>query len=264
MTTYDDFYFTSNLTEYACPGFATSKCPPPRACARDSSTGRIYCCDHKDDGGPGSVCWALGTGELNEPCENGASDLQCRNGDYEWCCLYETEDCTRVREQTNVCWNKETSPLIGLSTDTLNDTYSSLSSAAPTARTWAFDLDSLFPSTSTSATTTPTETSSPPTSPDTESSSSSDSDSLSGGTIAGIVVGVVGAIAIVLVAIFFFLGKRRRQQQDLNTTTTTYTPAGTYPPVEMDNDTRRKEQLFEADGTAVKRVQQHPEELPAS
>jgi hypothetical protein len=57
----DNYFFTSNLTKYVCPGFGSAKCPPPKACATDSTTGFQYCCDARDQNAPqmGRVCWRL-------------------------------------------------------------------------------------------------------------------------------------------------------------------------------------------------------------
>ncbi|KAL3496699.1 hypothetical protein BJX62DRAFT_232369 [Aspergillus germanicus] len=253
MTYFSDFYFTSNLTSFACPDFGNSQCVAPKACARDPSTGKGYCCDPSFDGETGSgVCWAL-----TSDCTNDNRQLTCRSGSSDWCCLYETEECTGVPEQRNVCWNRERSPLRNISVDVLEDLYSSLTSDAPTARTWAFDPATLLPetsvltSTTTTTTTTPTATGTITTSP-VSSPNNDSSDSLSGGAIAGIVVGAVAGVVIVLGGAFFLIKRRRKRVNG----------GPKPPPAELGYETRPVNQLYEADGNAMK-MPLPPQELPA-
>jgi len=56
---YDNYSFTSNLTNYACPGVDRIGCIPPNACARDPRSGSQYCCDAAAKNVPGRVCWRL-------------------------------------------------------------------------------------------------------------------------------------------------------------------------------------------------------------
>jgi hypothetical protein len=83
MTHYTDYFFTSNLTDYTCPNFGTFQCRPPNACAREPSTGKLYCCDHMD--GSHSVCWTIPS-----PCKNDGSTLYCSSWGVDWCCDYDT------------------------------------------------------------------------------------------------------------------------------------------------------------------------------
>src|SRR4051812_9230932 len=84
---FDDFFFTSNLTKYVCPGFASARCQPPSACARDTRTGSTYCCDAREAKAPtmGRVCWSIGT-----KCANDGTTKNCGDGDNVWCCLSDT------------------------------------------------------------------------------------------------------------------------------------------------------------------------------
>ncbi|KAL2822885.1 hypothetical protein BJX63DRAFT_426722 [Aspergillus granulosus] len=233
MTYFSDFYFTSNLTDFSCPGLGGFECLPPKACARDPNTGTTYCCD------PASDSTIANAGVLT-----GAASMKRLS-----------PLCVPVSTVLNICWNKERSPLRNISIDVLEDVYSSLTSEASTARTWAFDPATLLPATSTPSssvplpnpTTTDIMTPSPPSIPDNDSSS----DSLSGGAIAGIVVGVVGGIAIVVVGVFLLM-KRRRQRQNL-------VPGSA--PAELAHETPPKQQIHEVDGIGVK--QQSPQELSA-
>ncbi|CRG92219.1 hypothetical protein PISL3812_09275 [Talaromyces islandicus] len=216
---FDRFFFTSNLSSYVCPGFQSFQCPPPNACARDSTTGIEYCCDY------GDVCWGLTT-----DCATDGTTLSCGDGQNTWCCRNDTEVCTGTSGQINICWNSAHDTLTNISSNTLNETYSSLSSASPSASSWSFSPETLIAATqttssSTTSTTTTTTTSASkhttalPTSThtstpsSTESSSSSSSSSLSGGAIAGIVIGALAGVAIIA-ALAFFLFRRRRNSRD--------------------------------------------------
>ncbi|KAE8408516.1 hypothetical protein BDV37DRAFT_279002 [Aspergillus pseudonomiae] len=272
MTHYSDYYFTSNLTSYTCPTFNNLQCQPPNACAREPTTGKLYCCDYND--GLGNVCWSI-----TSECANNNSTRFCRNGDRTWCCLYETfvylpisastlddkhsdrgysESCTEADNQVNICWNNERSPLGNISSQALKDTYSSLSAEAPSATTWAFDPQSLLPATSTSSTpSTPSTSISTPSKTTAVTTSSfspnSSSPSLSGGAIAGIVVGVVAVVAIVLGGAAYLLKRHRRQQNP--------TP-GVSPAELLGVEARPKEHRYEADGKPIHSPR--PVELPAS
>lgn len=86
MTDYFDYYmFTSNVTNFVCPwwqfGGYTWWCPPPSACATDSSTTKTkqYCCDAGD---AGDVCWTT-----SSVCASDGSTFTCSSGSYTWCCL---------------------------------------------------------------------------------------------------------------------------------------------------------------------------------
>lgn len=160
--------------------------------------------------------------------------------------IHYRETCTNQDKQINICWNKNQSPLHNISTQALNDTYSSLSAASPSATNWAFDPQSLIPATST-----PSTTAVPNTSPD--------SASLSGGAIAGIVVGVVAGVAIVLgVAAYMLKRHRKRQNSAPAPVSAPKPPSELYPgqyPAELAHEP--KEQPHEADGREI-------QELPAS
>ncbi|OGM48224.1 hypothetical protein ABOM_002162 [Aspergillus bombycis] len=162
------------------------------------------------------------------------------------------ESCTEAGNQVNICWNNERSPLGNISSQLLEDTYSSLSAEAPSATTWAFDPQSLLPATSTPSTSTsPPSTTTAVTTP--SSSPNSPSASLSGGAIAGIVVGVVVLVAIVLGGAAYLLKRHRRRQN----------PTPGFPPAELlAHETRPKEQRYEADGKPINL--RRPVELPAS
>ncbi|KAL2839680.1 hypothetical protein BJX68DRAFT_272002 [Aspergillus pseudodeflectus] len=121
---------------------------------------------------------------------------------------------------------------------------------------WAFDPATPLPETSKSTTSTtppmtPTATGTITTSP--RSSPNKDSsDSLSGGAIAGIVVGALAGVAIVL-GVAFMLIKRRRKPVDAGPSP---------PPAELSYEARPVNQLYEADGNAMK-TPLPPQELPA-
>ncbi|EPE07581.1 hypothetical protein F503_00303 [Ophiostoma piceae UAMH 11346] len=212
MTDYfNDYYFTSNRSDYTCPGFGDSACPPPKACARDPNTGRRYCCDYQHPPYKG-VCWALA-----KKCASDGSTVDCGTGDDTWCCIDGREKCTERTGQINVCWSTSRDTLNNITTDVLNDTYSSLSSAKPSATTWAFTPISLVALTNPAITQTQTPN------PDASSTGSSvpsttptdDSDagtSLGGGAIAGVVVGALGGVALLGLGVFMLWKRQKRRQ----------------------------------------------------
>lgn len=128
-----------------------------------------------------------------------------------------SEECTATKDQVNVCWSMIDNPVANLSDTKLNETFSSLSSAKPSASSYPISLAQL------QATATPT-TSLPASlsasslfsvSTTTTSSASSTSGEstekkgISGGAIGGIVGGVVGGLVIIgLVGLLLF---RRRK-----------------------------------------------------
>ena len=216
MTDYfNDYYFTSNLSDYTCPGFRNSACPPPKACARDPNTGRRYCCDYRHPPYKG-VCWAL-----RQDCASDGSTVDCGTGDTTWCCVDGREKCTEKTGQINVCWSTSRDTLNNITNDVLNDTYSSLSSAKPSATTWAFTPVSLIALTNPAVTQSQSQTPTP--TPDSDASSIGSSvptavptdgsgagTSLGGGAIAGVVVGALGGVALLGLGIFMVC---RRQKQ---------------------------------------------------
>jgi hypothetical protein len=126
--------------------------------------------------------------------------------------------CTQQFGQINICWATAPNPVAMLNATAMNQTYSSLFSARPSAASYTIELAALQTLTSTTA----GASSSPSTSPTAASSSgqsqsptsspppAENSDSgLSGGAIGGIVGGVVGGIAL-LGAIGFLLWRRKK------------------------------------------------------
>ncbi|KAM3070504.1 hypothetical protein ACMFMG_010326 [Clarireedia jacksonii] len=228
---FDNFYFTSNLTDYVCPGFGSARCPPPKACARDTRTGATYCCDTRDPNRPkmGRVCWNIGTN-----CLKDGTTEDCGDGNYVWCCLSKTEVCTRNSGQINNCWNTAHDTLQDIDPSVLNDTYLSLSSATSALSSWTFDPATLIAATQTSSSsTTPpsvsatstvsptstvssTSTVSPTSTVPLESNispTSSPSSHVSGGAIGGIVVGVVAVIALVAGFVIYFSRRRNKEKR---------------------------------------------------
>jgi len=78
---FDDYFFTSNLTQYVCPDFGSNQCKPPNACARDPKSGKTYCCDSQAP----HVCWST-----TEACAKDGSTSNCGDGQNAWCCLSKT------------------------------------------------------------------------------------------------------------------------------------------------------------------------------
>ncbi|KAK4506887.1 hypothetical protein PRZ48_000620 [Zasmidium cellare] len=226
LAEYQEFFFTANGT---CPGLAWDCAAGGMlaACAYDSTVDKTYCC-----GGA-----AQGTCRINSPdclgSDGGPSSTQqlCSVGDTNWCCLKDAEVCTPKQGQINVCIATQPDTIANVSQELLNDTYSSLTSAAPSATTFSFDAASLVAralSTSSSivassqAATTTSATVSSSAASATSSSSSSESSSLSGGAIAGIVIGCVFGIAAILI-VGFLLFRRRRNNRGGATNEASYT-----------------------------------------
>ncbi|ERS96569.1 hypothetical protein HMPREF1624_06776 [Sporothrix schenckii ATCC 58251] len=205
---FDDYFFTSNVSDHTCPGFGSFVCKPPNACARDPNTGRRFCCDVKD------VCWTI-----TETCANDGSTLDCGTGTTTWCCVNGRERCTAAKNQINICWSTAHDILNNITNKDLNNTYSSLSSAHPSATTWAFSPDELIaktapptsPASSSAADSSATSGASSPAGP--TGSSGAGSSGIGGGAIAGIVVGSIAGVALI-VAGLFFLWRLARNQKD--------------------------------------------------
>jgi hypothetical protein len=123
------------------------------------------------------------------------------------------EQCTQGWGQINICWSTSDNILGLLNATKLNETYSSLSSAFPTASSYTIDRAALFQFTSTSATRSASATEVPATAAATESSppesSSSRHNRLSGEATGGIVGGVIGGLALLVVASFFLWCRRK-------------------------------------------------------
>ncbi|CAK7207233.1 hypothetical protein SEUCBS139899_010043 [Sporothrix eucalyptigena] len=224
MTDYfDDYFFTSNVSDHTCPGFGSNVCKPPNACARDPNTGRRYCCDVKD------VCWTL-----TETCASDGSTIDCGTGSTTWCCVDGREQCTNAKNQINICWSTHHDVLNNITNKVLNDTYSSLSSAHPSATTWSFDPDALIaltaPPTSSatssggsgSATTSAPSTSGTDTNGGSGNNTSGTTSKVTGGAIAGIVVGSIAGVALIGLGLFL-LWRRARNQKN-------YQAPGSGPP----------------------------------
>ncbi|OAA57442.1 hypothetical protein SPI_07101 [Niveomyces insectorum RCEF 264] len=215
---FDDYFFTSNVSGHTCPGFGSFECAPPAACARDPNTGRRYCCDTRD------VCWTV-----TQTCAHDGSTTDCGTGDTTWCCVDGREICTRARNQINICWSAAHDLLNNISLAVLNDTYSSLSNAHPSATTWAFDPVKLVAETepaltasSSTTATSPSSTSSSlppltvvasPTGGSDNHDNSHASSGLSGGAIAGIVIGVLAGVAALCAVAFVVLRRRRSHRR---------------------------------------------------
>ncbi|KAL8413360.1 hypothetical protein RB594_004834 [Gaeumannomyces avenae] len=237
---YNDWFFTTNKTDFNCPN--SLPCPPPsKACARDPTNGARYCCDGQPDAKSkvGRVCWRGPT-----TCRADGSTVDCSNSKRTWCCLSGLEGCSQTPgQEAAICWSTRHDPLYNVSYDDLDRLHGSLSSGQTQATVLSFDLVSLISATATapfatassapsstqsgsSSTSSPASSSSGSTATPTDGSSSSSSSSpaqgtqgssagggggVSGGAIAGIVVGAVVAVALVAIAVFFLLKRRKNK-----------------------------------------------------
>lgn len=194
------------------------ECPAPSMCSMDTLTRKWYCCEPGNQDGPcwngASTCGGSGT---NQPS---GQQIGCSNLDVNYCCS-DAEQCTKNAKQFRICWSKQENPIRFLNSTELNQTYSSLSSAQPSATSITIDKAKLLAMTSTTPGVSPssTPTSASATSSITSSSTpaSSSSSGLSGGAIGGIVGGIVGGLAL-LGAIGFFLWRRKRSAQGASKT----------------------------------------------
>lgn len=197
---FDQFIFTSNATKFVCPKWGTApnafvynyKCIAPRACAiGPNSSNRQYCCS------PGSACF-----RPPSKCASDGSTFTCTGLGASWCCLTNEESCGQNPSKINICISLTDDILRNVSGSVLNKTYSSLTSAQPSASSYSFDPYELMAQTQTTSTeaSTSTQTAGP----------SDHHHSLSGGAIAGIVLGVFGGVAVIAFLIAFILKRRKR------------------------------------------------------
>ncbi|KAF2240007.1 hypothetical protein EV356DRAFT_7660 [Viridothelium virens] len=190
-----DFFFTSHLTQWQCTSNIASyfTCIPPSACAHSTSTGQAYCCSN---GGEADGCYTEGT-----KCKTDGSTSTCGGDDQtiQFCCFSEGQSCTQKLGELNVCWGTGANPLAKVNDNQLNATFSSLSSAHPSASTFAFNPAKLQSSTASS-----------PSSARTNAPHHSSHGSLSSGSIAGIVVAAIFAPIIVIGIVMIFGRKRLR------------------------------------------------------
>ncbi|KAH7092494.1 hypothetical protein FB567DRAFT_545640 [Paraphoma chrysanthemicola] len=167
---YREYMFTSNATDF-------------------------YCCN------PGDVCWTTPS-----VCAGDGSTFTCSRGSNTWCCLKDQEICTQLSGQINICYSSAKNPLQNTSATLLNQTYSSLSAAQPSASYYSFDPAVVISQT----VPTPTQPT-PATSSSALSSEKPSSNQISGGAIAGIVIGVVAVIAIAGLAAVLFLRSKKKK-----------------------------------------------------
>lgn len=133
--------------------------------------------------------------------------------------------------------------LNNISSSVLNETYSSLSSAQPSASSYTFDPLTLIAQTQTTSTQAATATNSagPP-------NDNPSPNSLSSGAIAGIVIGVVAAIAIACLGAFLLVRHRQRKQNQLAQPAMSQAdPRYTQPAQECHGDSRHIPQEMQAD-----------------
>ncbi|KAH4191777.1 hypothetical protein HBI71_133030 [Parastagonospora nodorum] len=222
LAAFEQFYFAGNGGNATAPrrcGDMIYECKEPNMCSRDTLTKKWYCCEPGNKVGP---CWT-GATKCEGPTADKPSAQQtgCTNLGVDYCC-HEAEQCTQNAKQFRVCWSKEQNTIRFLNATTLNETFSSLSSASPRATQYPVEAQQLLAWTSTTPgasakpTTRPAASSSPPAASSTptilsstSNSSSSSKSTLSTSAIGGIVGGLLGGLAL-LGAIAFLLWRRRK------------------------------------------------------
>ncbi|KAM3423561.1 hypothetical protein BST61_g988 [Cercospora zeina] len=207
---YTEWYFSGNNS---CPGLGIACDAPDSMCAYDSVVDKYYCCS----GASYNICRAFAAACGGSTGGPSSSQQECTSGSDSWCCLENSESCTQRTGQVNVCVATQDNPIGAVPQSLMNDTFSSLSSASPSASTFSVDVASLAAratatSTSTSSSSS-TSTGSPNSTPsETGSSPNGESDDgVSGGTIAGAVVGGVAGLALIVALAWFLLRRRARR-----------------------------------------------------
>ncbi|EME80225.1 uncharacterized protein MYCFIDRAFT_204508 [Pseudocercospora fijiensis CIRAD86] len=215
---YTQFYFNSSN---GCDGLAFGCEAPFSMCAYDSVKDKYYCCS----GEYYNACRAFSTS-----CTDSASTQTC--GDGSWCCLSETsgERCTSRSGQINVCVATQDNLIADVSQLLMNETYSSLTAANPSATTYSVDVTSLVAlatsssSSSIATTSTASVSSTSSTASPVSAAAAPRGTPIATGAIAGGVVGGVAGLAIIGGAIWFFLrrskkAKSKSKNQDLSSPT---------------------------------------------
>jgi hypothetical protein len=259
---YDKFHYTTKASNWLCPGMSW-QCITPSICAHDGLTNLYNCCDSDADD---AVCWNNSTPcegkEDNTPASN---QIGCSSGANAFCCLkgrwvsmehqcespvlngspgknarndsvsphesglnsmHWIQGIDRSLDQINVCWEIAADPFRNVSQAKMNATFSSLSSASPSANTLVVVDIAVLTATSKLAASTITSVSTrkPQSSPtathvststflaDTVKTATAEPVSksgVSGGTIGGAVIGAIAGIALGGGAFFLFRRWRR-------------------------------------------------------
>ncbi|KAF2165051.1 hypothetical protein M409DRAFT_55953 [Zasmidium cellare ATCC 36951] len=208
---YTNFYFNSSN---GCPGLGIGCTAPESMCAYDSVNDKYYCCS----GSNYDICRAFAATCGGSDGGPSSSQQTCTSGSDSWCCLSaNNERCTSRTGQVNVCVATQDNPIAAVPELLMNETFSSLSSADPSATSYSVDVNSLAARATASSTSSSslqsTSTTTSPSATTTQSPAPDDSDSISGGAIAGIVVGCVVGLAAIAGLIWFLLRRRRSQKK---------------------------------------------------
>ncbi|KAF2213190.1 hypothetical protein CERZMDRAFT_96857 [Cercospora zeae-maydis SCOH1-5] len=205
---YTEWYFSGNNS---CPGLGIACNAPDSLCAYDSVVDKYYCCS----GASYNICRAFAAECGGSNGSPSSSQQECTSGSVSWCCLENIESCTQRTGQVNVCVATQDNPIGAVPQSLMNETFSSLSSASPSASTFSVDVASLAArATATSTTSSASTSTSSPTSTASETASppnGGSNDGVSGGTIAGAVVGGVAGLALIGALVWFLLRRRARR-----------------------------------------------------
>ncbi|KAI5368065.1 hypothetical protein Slin15195_G031990 [Septoria linicola] len=210
---YTEWYFSGNNS---CPGLGIACITPSSMCAYDSVADKAYCCS----GESYDICRAFAATCGGSDGGPSSSQQQCTSGSSSWCCLQDSERCTQRTGQVNVCVATQDNPIAEVSDMLLNETFSSLSSASPSASTFSVDVVSLAAratatSSSQSSTATEAATSTSADTASTTSTSTGESNDLGSsptGAIAGGVVGGVAGLAVIGAIVWLLLRRRSKKQ----------------------------------------------------
>ncbi|PPJ54973.1 hypothetical protein CBER1_05633 [Cercospora berteroae] len=200
-------------TSKECPGTGVTCSPGRSMCAHENVNDKNYCCDSLSDTG-GNVCYTLspscdgsdgGPSSVQQSCSGVGEQVN----DITWCCLKDFERCSSRTNQISTCIAIQDNPIALVPEQLVNDTFSSLSSANPSATTYSIDVFFLAARATATTTTSPAATTTDAAPAATSTSSDESGGSTPTGAIAGGVVGGLAVLAVIAGGIWFSMRKRK-------------------------------------------------------